>query len=237
MALYRVGIVGLTPIDPGYFNGGQWGIQHLKALQASPNFMITAVCNSTIQSAQKSVEVHQLDGAKAHATADELAADPNVDLVVISVFVDRHYELMKPALLHKKHVYVEFPVGINAAEVADLNNLAKAAGVKVVVGAQATPDPLFRTIEGLVAKQAIGNIFFSSFTSAFPIFGADAWPSKMVPALDLESPVSRSKGILGHSKYITCCRVHDGMLISHSPGGPVTYPWGFQDNPVNIQDC
>lgn len=227
MTLIRVGLVGLNPTDPGPFRGGNWGVQHLHAINASPDYTITAVCNSTIGSAQKALEVYNIPNAKAYGDAAELAKDPNVDLVVVSVFADHHYSVMKPALLNKKDVYVEFVIAKDAKETQELYDLARANGCKVVVGAQATPDPALRKILELVRDNVVGDIVLSSFTAAFPVSVADGWPAKMEPFLDVESSIARSKGILGHSECIMQ-RLQDHDLTKSSISSslqPHPYSW------------
>ena len=200
MSPIRVGLIGLNPNDPGPFRGGNWGVQHLHAINASPDYTITAVCNSTIGSAQKALEVYNLPNAKAYGDANDLAADPNVDLVVVSITVEHHYAVMKPALLNKKDVYCEFTIANDAIETQELYDLAKKNGCKVIVGAQATPDPALRKLHELIRDKAVGDVVLSSFSVSLPISTADGWPAKMNPFLDVTHPIARSKGVLGHSK-------------------------------------
>jgi predicted dehydrogenase len=47
-----------------------------------------------------------------------------VDLVVISVNVQSHYSLAKPALQAGKDIFVEWPVGINLDEAEELTQIA-----------------------------------------------------------------------------------------------------------------
>ena len=112
MSPTRVGLIGLKPSTDGSLLG-RWGIRgHLRSIQGLPSlYEIVAVANSTVESSQKSIEVHKLPTTtKAYGNAEDLAADPNVELVIISVEVRKHYELAMPALKHKKEVFVEWYV-------------------------------------------------------------------------------------------------------------------------------
>lgn len=106
----RVGLIGLKPVTDGSILGA-WGVRgHLRSIQGLPSlYEIVAVANSTIESSQNSIEVHKLPATtKAYSTAEDIAADPNVELVVISVELRKHYELAMPVLKHKKAVFVEW---------------------------------------------------------------------------------------------------------------------------------
>ncbi|KAF7563649.1 hypothetical protein G7046_g434 [Stylonectria norvegica] len=201
MAPIRVGIVGLNSfIVTEGFSNGQWGLQHLNALVASPYYEIVAVCNSTVESSQKAIEVHKLGpAAKAYGSSEDLANDPNVDLVVVSVAVDKHFALAKPVLQAKKNLYIEFPVATTTAQAKELAALAKANGVKAVVGAQAVSDPSYRKMNELVKSKAIGDVVFSTFSGQFPMTTLDGWPAKVAEFLDENSSVSRTRIAAGHA--------------------------------------
>jgi predicted dehydrogenase len=79
---------------------------------ASPNYQLTVVANSTVASAQASIDYHNLGaGIKAYGSPEEIANDPNVDLVAVSVNVGKHCFLAKPALLAGKNIFVEWSLG------------------------------------------------------------------------------------------------------------------------------
>lgn len=201
MAPTRVGIIGLRAVVQEGYTPGTWGLQHLNSLVASPHYEITAVCNTTKESAQKAIEVHGLSKAKAYGSPEDIAADPNVDFILVSVDVSKHVYLMEPALKHKKHVLVEFPVAPTASEVRGLAALAKENGVKVVAGSQARADPIFRKLQELVKTGDIGDVVSTTMVGYIPIVTADGWPHAQAAFLDVETGISRSKGVLGHSMF------------------------------------
>src|SRR5687768_9487116 len=118
MAPIRVGIIGLAAKDSPMFAAGEWGVQHFKALRELPSYEIVAVCNSSAESAQKSIAFHKLDPAtvKAYGSPEDIAADPNVDLVVVAVATKYHLQLIKPAIQAGKDVCVEFPLAPSVAD-------------------------------------------------------------------------------------------------------------------------
>jgi predicted dehydrogenase len=154
----RVGIVGANP-DRG------WAIRaHVPALQALPQFAITAVATSRPETARIAAE--RFGAVHAFADGGQLAAHPDVDLVVVSVKVPAHAELVGAALEAGKHVWCEWPLARTVAEAETLMSAAQAAGVHTVVGLQARCSPAIRRARDLIAEGAIGAV-----TSA-TVFGA-----------------------------------------------------------------
>lgn len=50
---------------------------------------------------------------KTYGDAAQLAADPDVDLVVCNVGVDRHHETIRPSVAVGKAVFCEWPLASN----------------------------------------------------------------------------------------------------------------------------
>lgn len=201
MAPTRVGIIGLKAIKADSYGPGLWGVMHLKALVASPHYEVVAVCNTSVESAQKACEAHGLS-AKAYGDPEDIAADPSVDLVLVSVDVTMHYALMEPAIRHGKDVFVEFPVAPSPTEVEELSKLAREKGVRVIVGTQARADPSFQKLSELVKTGVIGDVVSSVMVGNIPIVTADGWPAVQKPFLDIDSGISRARGVLGHSELV-----------------------------------
>ncbi|KAI0975398.1 oxidoreductase [Xylaria arbuscula] len=180
----RVGIVGLKPRPAGLSQAqlsqlpGFWaGNSHLPALRYMPQeYEVVAVCNSNIESAKKAIETHSLkESVKAYANPDDLANDPNVDLVVIAVNVGKHLELAKPALLKKKDVFVEWPLGATLAEAEELTQIAQSAGVRTSVGVQARADPLIVKVKEIVESGQIGQVRNSSALIGSSLLPSSVW--------------------------------------------------------------
>src|SRR5687767_9791269 len=68
---------------------------------------------------------------RARLTEDfgEMLADPELDAVIIATPVPTHYSLAKQALEAGKHVFVEKPPAMKAAEMEELLELAQANGL------------------------------------------------------------------------------------------------------------
>jgi predicted dehydrogenase len=158
----RIGFIGLSSSKDGWAN-----MAHFPYLSQSPHYAITALCNSSIESAQEAIKLHNLPpSTKAYAAPEDLAADPNVDLVVVSVKVSQHFRLVKPALLAGKDAFVEWPLGANLAEAEELLALAREKGVRCVVGLEQAVSPGARGIKKIVEEGRIGRVLSSSVWGA-----------------------------------------------------------------------
>ncbi|GFZ92729.1 hypothetical protein GCM10008018_44000 [Paenibacillus marchantiophytorum] len=80
-----------------------------------------------MESAEKSAS--QFGVPHAFADSNELAHDPDVDMVIASVKVPDHYDAVMATLNAGKHVYCEWPLGLNTSQAIEMNNLATAKKV------------------------------------------------------------------------------------------------------------
>lgn len=203
MSPIRVGLIGLSS-EPAGYGQGKWGVSaHLSSLRLSPHYEIVAVCNTSVESAQRSIEYHKLPSSvKAYGSVDDLANDPDVELVDVSIVVSRHLIAAKPALLAKKQVFVEWPLGASTVEAEEMLQLAKEANLKTVVGSQLSADPWLAKAKQLIESGAIGrvtsaNVQISPATG--PIY---TWSAEAEFYLDFESGGNEFHITFAHCKYV-----------------------------------
>ena len=100
-------------------------------------FEIIALLNSDVASAKRSIKMFNLPReTRAYGSPEDLAADPDVQLVVCSTRVDKHYDTTLPSVKAGKDVFVEWPLAENAVRAGELAKAAKEAGGKTMVGLQ-----------------------------------------------------------------------------------------------------
>ncbi|KAH7139600.1 hypothetical protein B0J13DRAFT_504827 [Dactylonectria estremocensis] len=199
MAPIRVGLIGLSSVNTGGIRAGEWGLQHLLSIQSSPHFELVAVCNSTLESAQRAIEFHKIPSTvKPYGSAEEIARDPNVDLVSVVVHVDKHYDLVKPVLQQKKNILIEFPATPSVTLTAELAALARDAGVLAVIGSQGRSDPAIRKLKELVDDKVVGDLVSSTSMGHIPMVVSEHWPQWQSGFLDFDSSISRNNIVLGH---------------------------------------
>lgn len=177
MAPIRVGLLGLSSTPPAGLAPGLWAVQaHLPWLVNSPDYKIVALANSSVKAAEQAIKVHNLpEHTKAYGTPEDLANDADVDLVVVSVNVGKHYDLIKPALLAKKDAFVEWPLGASTAEALELTELAKANGSKTIVGLQARADPLVIKAKEIVQSGRLGDLTSATVVGTFGQYPVNTW--------------------------------------------------------------
>jgi predicted dehydrogenase len=158
MAPIRIGFVGLSKKG--------WGkLAHWPYLSKTSNYKIVAICNSSKASSEAIIKELELPAStKAYGSPEELANDADVDLAVVSVKVPHPSAVLKPLLEAGKDIYVEWPLAFNLTEAEELAQLAKAKGVKSVVGAQGAMEPVVRTVKQLIDSGAIGRVVSSEAT-------------------------------------------------------------------------
>ena len=159
-----VGIVGASPLSPGWATRA-----HLPALRALPEFSLKAVSTSRPDSAAAARDAFGVD---AFDNAQDLIAHPGVDLIVVSVKVPEHYQLVSAAIDAGKMVFCEWPLGRTSTEAADLARRARAAGVRTAVGLQASFAPAIRYLADLIADGYIGEVLSTSLVASGMAWGA-----------------------------------------------------------------
>lgn len=202
MAPIRVGIIGLGAKEAGLVAAGSWAASALlPSFLKSPHYEIVAVSNSSVESSRRSIEFHKLGpNVKAYGNPEDIANDPNVDLVAVSINVGKHYDVTKPALLAKKQVFVEWPLGANTTEAEELTKLAKDANLKTVIGTQFLSDPAFAKLKELVDSGVIGKIT-STEAQISPNYGPpDVWGADATYYLDLKTGGNEFHIALAHCK-------------------------------------
>lgn len=153
-----VGIVGLSA-------DGGWGARgHLPALRAVEGFEVRGLTASSPQTAEKSAAAHGI--AKTYPGVAELAADDDIDLVVVTVRVARHRELIIPALEAGKAVLSEWPLANGLAEAEELAALAERYDVRTAVGLQARSAPPVRCLRDLIAEGYVGEVLSTTLVGS-----------------------------------------------------------------------
>lgn len=146
----RVGIIGASP-DRGWATRA-----HIPALRSLPDFELVAVGTSREESARRAAQVFGVP--HAFASAAELARHPDVDLVVVTVKVSAHAQLVQEAIAAGKDVYCEWPLAVSVAEAVELEQAATSAGVRTFTGLQGRFSPGMEYARDLVLAGAVGRI-------------------------------------------------------------------------------
>ncbi|MFE6155455.1 Gfo/Idh/MocA family protein [Streptomyces sp. NPDC057889] len=128
----------------------------MPALAELDGYELRALSASSAESARAAGEKCAVP--LAYGSVEELARSEEVDLVVVTVKVPHHLELIRPALEAGKMVFGEWPLGADLAQAEDLADLAYRRGVLTAVGLQARSAPPLRYLRDLVAEGYVGRV-------------------------------------------------------------------------------
>jgi predicted dehydrogenase len=185
----RVGIVGANPTR------GWAYLAHLPALAELPDFELVAVATTKKESAEATAKAWGIELSFDRGT--ELATHPDVDLVVVSVKVPDHAEVVRAAVGAGKHVFCEWPLGVDLAEATELAELADRAGVKHLIGLQGKHSSGARYVHDLIAEGRIGQVQSASVIASSGLGGVRV-PSFLSWAVAREAGVSALTITGGH---------------------------------------
>ncbi|KAI9737339.1 MAG: hypothetical protein M1834_009493 [Cirrosporium novae-zelandiae] len=164
----RVALIGLNAPYTGTPTGTNWAASaHLPYLQTSSKYELVALQNSSAERARKSIEAYGLnpEKVKAYGNPEDLAADPDIDLVVSSIRVDRHAGSLIPSIKSGKAVFVEWPLEANYAKAKELADLVKAHRVRNVVGLQGGFSPIAKKAKAIIECGDIGRVESSTMVA------------------------------------------------------------------------
>lgn len=168
----RVGIIGANP-ERGWASRA-----HLPAVVRSEGVELVAV--ATTRTASAAEAARQFGADAAYADPRELIADPQVEAVTVAVKVPQHFALVRAALEAGKHVYSEWPLGVNTDEAVALRDLAAERGLQTAVGLQNARSAQVARARELLAEGRIGRVMSATLRSASGFGGptissAGAW--------------------------------------------------------------
>lgn len=111
------------------------------------------------------------------STYEELLADEDIDVVIITTPNELHYPMVKNAILQRKHVVIEKPFTVTSKEAVELTGLAHEYGVKLFVYHNRRWDGDFKTIKKIMEQRLLGDIveFESHFDRFRNYFKENAW--------------------------------------------------------------
>ena len=166
----------------------RWGV--LSTAKIGREHVIPAICN-----AENGVlaAIASRDEAKARALADRfgaphafgsyegLLASDTVDGVYIPLPTSQHVEWAAKAAEAGKHVLVEKPLALNAAEIEPLIEIEKRTGVVISEAFMVTYHPQWSKVRVLIADGAIGRL--RQVQGAFSYFNTDPSNMRNIPEL------------------------------------------------------
>ena len=190
----RVGLIGAN-IDYGW--GGR---AHVPALQALPEYELTAVCTAHPETARAAAD--KFGVRLAFHDYGEMLAHPDIDVVVVAVRVPKHYDIVMDVLQAGKPVYTEWPLAASLSQAQEVADLASAKGLPTMVGLQLRAAPGFRFLKELVEGGYVGEVLACHLTHFSR--GQFAQPADRMYHADKNQGVNTLTVIFGHMVDVFC---------------------------------
>ena len=219
----RVGIIGANT-DRG------WGSDaHIPALQALPEYELTAVCTAHQETAEQSAR--KFGARLSFDDHRKMVQHPDIDVVSVAVRVPFHKQLTMDALNAGKHVYTEWPLGATLQEAQEMADLARAKGVRTMVGLQGRASPAFLRIRELIEEGYVGEVLSCHF-SGFGTVGLERTSDRMWAA-DRSSGFGALSIQFGHYVDALCLCVGEIREVSAVVSTQVAQ-WYFTDTKTTM---
>ncbi len=144
--MIRYGIIGAGAVSDYH---------HVPGIRIDPRAELIAVCDPNEQLLQQ----RKSDWGVERLTTDyrELAADPDVDAVIIATPNDTHYDIALACAEHGKHMMCEKPLALNFADAAAMYRAARDAGVRHMTAFTYRFAPSMRYLRHLLKSGALGE--------------------------------------------------------------------------------
>jgi myo-inositol 2-dehydrogenase/D-chiro-inositol 1-dehydrogenase len=145
----------MQTIRCGLIGYGAWGEHHARAINAAEGAELTAICARSSQSLAKAAA----DDPHAHAYQDyrQLLRDEQLDLCVVVLPSDLHFEIGKAVLQSGRHLLLEKPMGLNLDQCSELIALARNNHRLLAIGHELRLSSLWGKIKQLIDAGAIGR--------------------------------------------------------------------------------
>jgi predicted dehydrogenase len=146
--MVRVAVIG----------AGAWGINHVRAFARTKGAQLNLVCDASDACRERAgaLAPHVRQGMDLH---DALAAD-DVDAVVLATPARDHAEHARLALHAGKHVFVEKPLALCAADAQAVVALADTRHLTLMVGHLMLYHPAVAYLKTLISAGGLGRIFY-----------------------------------------------------------------------------
>ncbi|CCH59047.1 hypothetical protein TBLA_0B02050 [Henningerozyma blattae CBS 6284] len=166
----RVGMIGLH-------SQSGWAIKsHYPAImQLSMCFKITALYNKSINQSMETIKDLRLKDAVAYPDLESFVSNSEVEMIVVSTHVVKHYDLLIPILQyatknsHLKYLFVEWALGCSISQAELIYNEAAKIGIQTIICLQGRKSPYILRAKELINEGALGEL------NSIEIMGNGGW--------------------------------------------------------------
>jgi predicted dehydrogenase len=160
----------------GYGLAGK--VFHCPFVSAVPGLELSAIVQRTGDTARE-----RYPNARILKSVDDAFADPNIDLIVVALPNDTHFDMAKAALEAGKHVVIDKPFASSSKEARILIDLAKSKGKVLAPFHNRRWDCDFLTLQKLLKEGLLGRVVevFSAYDRFRPIQRPNTWKEAASP--------------------------------------------------------
>jgi predicted dehydrogenase len=134
------------------------GEQHIPGYRAHPGAEVVAVCD--VDPAKLAMAAERYPELRRTQDARELLIDPEIDVVSVASYDDAHFEQIRLALEHGKHVFAEKPLVLHDAEALEVARLLREyPDLRLSSNLPLRLSPRFVRVRELVAAGELGELF------------------------------------------------------------------------------
>uniref|UniRef100_A0A8C5RWU7 Trans-1,2-dihydrobenzene-1,2-diol dehydrogenase n=1 Tax=Laticauda laticaudata TaxID=8630 RepID=A0A8C5RWU7_LATLA len=141
----------------GICSAGKISHDFIVALKTLPaDHKIVAIASSKLERAQEYARLHGI--CRAYGSYEELAKDPEVDVIYVGSLNTQHLGQTTLFLRAKKNVLCEKPMGMNAREVQEMIRTARENDVFLMEGFWTRFFPVSEQIRDALCQKSLGNL-------------------------------------------------------------------------------
>src|SRR5581483_4765253 len=143
-----------APVRVGQVGLGPWGRNLLRNFDEAA--VLAWICDTSEETLRS--QAARYPEARATSALEDLLADEELDALVVATPVPTHYELARLALQAGKHVFVEKPPAMRAAEMEELLELARERERVLMPGHLLLYHPGVRKLKELIDSGELGEV-------------------------------------------------------------------------------
>lgn len=128
---------------------------------------VVAVGARDLNRAREFAQLHDIE--KYYSSYEELASDPNVEVVYVGVLNPQHYSVAMLMLEHNKHVLCEKPLCMNEKEVKKLIAYAERKKLFIMEAIWSRFFPSYQYLQKQIKNEMLGEIQEVNVSFGFPL--------------------------------------------------------------------
>ena len=190
---------------------GHMGATHARELAAMPHAEVVAFVDPRREAAEKLRDA--IGAGNVHELAEPVLVSDDVDAVIIATHHHLHRPLTEQAAAAGKHVFVEKPLAITAADCDAMIAAVERHGIKLMTGFQARFSPFLHAM-----RAAIPEPWVSSGQLVDPRWGDQSWAN---------DPIEGGGNVLSQGCHLfdALCFLHGSAPVSvYAKGGNFHHP-------------